>query len=243
MIKRRPWLLLFGLALAVTVSGCTSDGGDATGALVAVAEVTDPDSASTTLGAVEQTTETTTEVVVESEVSPAAAIEDALVANASAEDAYPVRVLIPEIGVEAEIIDLGLNEDGTLEVPKDSEQTGWYTGRSVPGDVGPSVVVGHIDSTTGPAVFYRLQDLEVGHTIEIQRSDGVTAMFRVSRTELVLKDEFPTEQVYGSTAEPTLRLITCGGSFDRSVLSYRGNLIVYAEHIRNITPVMKVVSG
>jgi sortase (surface protein transpeptidase) len=144
---------------------------------------------------------------------------------------YPIRVRIPEIGVDADVIDLGLNRDGSLEVPKDFAQTGWYTGRSVPGNVGPSVVVGHVDSKKGPAVFYRLRDLEAGDTIEIHRSDGMVALFRVTEADLVSKDEFPTDQVYGSTAVPTLRLITCGGSFDRSAGSYRGNLIVFAEHL------------
>jgi sortase (surface protein transpeptidase) len=152
------------------------------------------------------------------------------------EDAYPVRVRIPEIGVDADVVDLGLNPDGTLEVPEDFDQTGWYTGRSVPGNVGPSVVVGHVDSTSGPAVFFRLRDLEAGHTVEIHRSDGFVAVFRVSETALVDKDEFPTDRVYGPTAEPTLRLITCGGDFDRSVRSYQGNLIVYAEHIATYRP-------
>jgi len=152
------------------------------------------------------------------------------------EDAYPVRVRIPEIGVDADVVELGLNPDGTLEVPEDFDQTGWYTGRSVPGNVGPSVVVGHVDSTSGPAVFFRLRDLEAGHTVEIHRSDGFVAVFRVSETALVDKDEFPTDRVYGPTAESTLRLITCGGDFDRSVRSYQGNLIVYAEHIATHRP-------
>lgn len=148
-------------------------------------------------------------------------------------EAIPLRVRIPEIGIDADMIDLGLNTDGTLEVPSNYAQTGWYTGRSTPGETGPSVVVGHVDSYSGPAVFYRLSELEVGHTIEIDRSDGLVALYRVSKTALVDKDEFPTNQVYGDTAEPTLRLITCGGDFNRSAKSYQGNLIVYAEHLGN----------
>ena len=145
----------------------------------------------------------------------------------------PVRVRIPEIGVDADVIDLGLRDDGTLEVPSNFAEAGWYTGRSVSGEPGPSVVVGHVDSKSGPAVFYHLEDLEEGHTIEIHRSDGSVAFFRVSSSVLVDKDEFPTEQVYGSTEEPTLRLITCGGDFNSSVSSYEGNLIVFAEHLGN----------
>ena len=234
MMKHRRRLLFLGVAVILAVSGCTSVERDAAGDVLAMVEVTQPNYATTTLGVVEQTTEVSQTPVGEPSVDTPSSVE-----RVPIEDVFPVRVLIPEIGVDADIIDLGLNEDGTLEVPKDFEKTGWYTGRSVPGDVGPGVVVGHIDSTTGPAVFYRLRDLEVGHTIEIHRSDGMIALFRVSGTELVLKDEFPTEQVYGSTVEPTLRLITCGGSFDRSVGSYKGNLIVYAEHIGNSQPAQK----
>jgi len=96
--------------------------------------------------------------------------------------------------------------------------------------------VGHVDSKTGPAVFYRLRDLESGDKIEVHRSDGLVALFRVTEAELVSKNEFPTDQVYGSTAEPTLRLITCGGSFNRSAGSYKGNLIVFAEHLGTYEP-------
>lgn len=108
-----------------------------------------------------------------------------------ADDAYPIRVRIPDIGVDAEVIDLGLNPDGTLEVPEDYDQTGYYTGWSVPGNVGPSVVVGHIDSYTGPAVFFRLGDLEVGSVVEVHRSDGLVALFRVSEMTLVEKTGTP----------------------------------------------------
>lgn len=148
----------------------------------------------------------------------------------------PLRVRIPGIEVDAPIIDLGLNPDGTLEVPSDFDDTGWYTGRSVPGELGPSVVVGHVDSTRGPAVFFRLRDLEVGDRIQIDRSDGLVAWFEVTETVLVDKDEFPTDDVYNATETPELRLITCGGGFDRSARSYLGNLIVYAEHIGNYEP-------
>lgn len=148
----------------------------------------------------------------------------------------PLRVRIPGIEVDAPIIELGLNGDGTLEVPSDFDDTGWYTGRSVPGELGPSVVVGHVDSTRGPAVFFRLRDLEVGDRIQIDRSDGLVAWFEVTETILVDKDEFPTDDVYDATETPELRLITCGGGFDRGERSYLGNLIVYAEHIGNYEP-------
>ena len=144
----------------------------------------------------------------------------------------PERVHIASIGVDATIIDLGLNPDRTLEVPEDIRLTGWWTGRSVPGEDGPSIVVGHVDSAAqGPGVFWRLRELDIGDMIHVERSDGSISEFRVIETELVLKDEFPTEKVYGSTEGSQLRLITCGGSFDQSARSYRGNVIVYAEHV------------
>jgi sortase (surface protein transpeptidase) len=148
----------------------------------------------------------------------------------------PLRVRIPRIGVDANIIDLGLNDDGSLEVPTDYAETGWYTGRPAPGEVGPSVVVGHVDSTRGPAVFFRLRDLEVGDLIAIDRSDGLVAWFKTRKVTLVDKDGFPTKKVYGANDEPVLRLITCGGDFDRSAGSYVGNLIVYADHLGNLPP-------
>jgi sortase (surface protein transpeptidase) len=147
-------------------------------------------------------------------------------------EVVPTRVRIPAIDVDATVIDLGLTEDRRLEVPEDISVTGWYTGRSVPGEDGPSVVVGHVDSrVAGKGVFYSLGDLVEGDTVEIERSDGTIAAFRVTDVSLVPKDEFPTEQVYGSTPEPTLRLITCGGTFDRSVRSYEYNVIVFAEFL------------
>ncbi len=149
----------------------------------------------------------------------------------------PSRVVIDKIGVDATIIDLGLNPDRTLEVPEDIRLTGWWTGRSVPGEPGPSIVVGHVDSAAlGPGVFWRLRELEVGDVVHIERSDGSIAEFRVTETELVHKSEFPTEKVYGSVEGSKLRLITCGGAFDQAARSYLDNLIVYAEHVATTQP-------
>lgn len=228
MMKRRRGLLLLGLAAVLAVSGCVSVDPGATGELRMAGDATQLESATTT----------TAGSVVREPEAPSVPLGEATDAEPPpADDPYPVRVRIPDVGVDADVIDLGLNTDGTLEVPDDFDQTGWYTGRSVPGNIGPSVVVGHVDSTSGPAVFYRLRDLEPGHTIEIHRSDGLVALFRVSDTALVAKDKFPTEQVYGATAEPTLRLVTCGGDFDRSVRSYKGNFIVFAQHVVNYEPI------
>ena len=149
-------------------------------------------------------------------------------------EVVPTRVRIPSIEVDANVVDLGIGPDRSLEVPDDISVTGWYTGRSVPGEIGPSVVVGHVDSAiAGKGVFFDLHRLVAGDSIEIERSDGTIAAFRVTEITTVSKDEFPTERVYGSTAQPTLRLITCGGNFDRGVRSYEHNVIVYAEFLGN----------
>ena len=147
-------------------------------------------------------------------------------------EVVPTRVRIPSIEVNANIVDLGLNPDRTLEVPQDIAVAGWYTGRSVPGEVGPGVIVGHVDSAVaGAGVFFNLRELDIGDLIDVQRSDGSVAAFRVTEVVLVDKNEFPTEQVYGGTERPTLRLITCGGGFNNASGHYLGNLIVYAEHV------------
>ena len=143
--------------------------------------------------------------------------------------AIPVRIEIPSIAVRAPIIRLGLNPDRTLEVPTDYDDTGWWSGGARPGENGPAVIVGHVDSKTGPAVFYRLNELRPGAKVVVVRSDGSRARFTVQGSERYPKDEFPTARVYGHTDGPTLRLITCGGEFDSSTGHYEDNTIVYAR--------------
>ena len=143
-------------------------------------------------------------------------------------EAEPVVVEIPAIGVAADLVDLGLNGDRTLEVPSDFDVAGWYTGRPPPGAIGPAIIVGHVDSKEGPAVFYRLGDLVRGDDVLVHREDASTARFVVDRVEHHVKEDFPTHAVYGSTDEATLRLITCGGSFDQQRSSYTDNVIVFA---------------
>lgn len=150
-------------------------------------------------------------------------------------DLVPQMIRIPSIGVTSPLIGLGLNADNTLQVPTDFGVAGWYIYRSVPGQPGPGVIAGHVDSRTGPAVFYRLKDLTLGATIEVERSDGTVAFFAVTGREQVDKDQFPTERVYGPTAAAELRLITCGGTFNWSTHHYDDNLIVYAM-LQRIVP-------
>lgn len=113
-------------------------------------------------------------------------------------------------------------------MPADFDQTGWYVDGPEPGEVGAAVIAGHVDSRSGPAVFHRLRDLQPGDVVAVDRADGTTVEFRVERLEQHPKDAFPTQAVYGASAGPTLRLITCGGSFDSGSGHYRDNVIVYA---------------
>ena len=139
----------------------------------------------------------------------------------------PVRIEIATIGVAAPVDPAGTNGDGTLQVPNDFARTSYYTGRPVPGDTGPAVIVGHVDGRRGPAVFYRLRELRPGAEVKVHRADGSAVTFVVERSKQVPKKAFPTDEVYGPTPAPTLRLITCGGSFDHRSGHYRDNTIVF----------------
>jgi LPXTG-site transpeptidase (sortase) family protein len=146
-----------------------------------------------------------------------------------ADVANPRRIEIPAIGVSAPVIALGLNADRTLEVPEDYGETGWWKGGPEPGERGAAVIAGHVDSETGPAVFYRLEELRAGDEIRVHRADGTRSRFVVARLERHPKDDFPTRSVYGRTREPTLRLVTCSGDFDTATGHYVDNTIVFAD--------------
>jgi hypothetical protein len=145
--------------------------------------------------------------------------------------ARPRWVRIPAIGVSAPVIRIGLNKDRTINVPKDFGDAGWYRYGPKPGESGPAVIVGHVDSKTGPAVFYRLRELKRGNRILIRRADGSTVRFRVNGLERWPKAEFPTRRVYGRTRGPVLRLVTCSGAFDSSSGHYVDNTIVFASRL------------
>ncbi|WP_241832795.1 class F sortase [Amycolatopsis sp. CB00013] len=108
-------------------------------------------------------------------------------------------------------------------------QAGWYEPGPAPGQTGPAVIVGHVDGASQPGIFYRLHELAPGDRVTVERADGSVVTFVVRRTIHAPKDRFPTKEVYGRTAGPELRLITCGGSFDRAARSYRDNVIVFAQ--------------
>ncbi|XVQ07094.1 class F sortase [Spirillospora sp. CA-255316] len=143
----------------------------------------------------------------------------------------PVRVDVPSIGVRAPLTRLGLEPDGSVQVPAADRpgEAGWYEGGPTPGERGPAVLLGHVDSAKGAAVFYDLGRLRPGQRVEVGRADGRVAVFTVESVERVSKDRFPTQRVYGPLGHAGLRLVTCGGAFDETRRSYRDNIIVYAS--------------
>lgn len=142
----------------------------------------------------------------------------------------PLRVEIPTLGITAPVGPLGLNPDGTLEVPRVFSRAGWYTGRPTPGQTGPAIVVAHRAGRRGPGAFWKLPDVQPGQEVVVTRADGRRVRFVVDRLEQHRKDAFPTEAVYGPTPETALRLITCGGPFEPSLGDrYRDNIIVFAR--------------
>jgi hypothetical protein len=142
----------------------------------------------------------------------------------------PVAVDIPSIGVRARtLVDLGLAANRSLEVPKDFSAVGWYSAGPSPGQLGPAILAGHVDSHNGPAIFYRLGALRSGAQVIVSRKDGSTAKFTVDRIQRFSKDRFPVAQVYGNVHRAELRLITCGGSFDPRSGHYVDNVVAFAH--------------
>jgi sortase (surface protein transpeptidase) len=144
----------------------------------------------------------------------------------------PATLRIPAIEVEGEVIGLGLTQEGALEVPRGEvyDLPGWYVHGPRPGELGPAVIGGHVDSRSGPSVFHRLGALEPGDEIEVAYEDGTVARFTVDRAEHHPKESFPFDEVFGDTTAPELRLITCGGAFDHGSRSYDDNLVVFATY-------------
>jgi sortase (surface protein transpeptidase) len=151
--------------------------------------------------------------------------------HASKRVARPVALTIPAIHVRTALETLGRTPQGTLQVPDTTAIAGWYTGSPRPGEIGSSIIAGHIDSTSGPGVFFRLRLLHPGNLVYVRRADGTLVVFRVSAEHMYPKDHFPTEQVYGPVPDAELRLITCGGVFDPTTGSYLSNVVVYASQI------------
>ncbi|GAB2451607.1 LPXTG-site transpeptidase (sortase) family protein [Conyzicola lurida] len=143
----------------------------------------------------------------------------------------PASVAIDRMGLTESLIPLGLQADGTMEVPTDFSRVGWFTGGGKPGTYGPTVIAGHVDSLTGPAVFSRLSELQIGDRVLVTGVDGSPHEYAIDRIENYKKSQFPTAVVFGATLDDELRLVTCGGLFDREVGHYEDNLVVFATRV------------
>ena len=164
---------------------------------------------------------------------PAPAVREAPGISGAASGALaapdPVAVSVPSVGLSSSLVDIGVDTTGALVPPADYAQAGWFADGVAPGEVGPAVLAGHVDSRAGPAVFFRLEEIPVGSPVLVSRADGSTLTFQVTRVAEYPKSAFATAEVYGPTVDAQLRLITCGGDFDRSRRSYVDNVVVYAS--------------
>lgn len=143
----------------------------------------------------------------------------------------PVRIVIPSIGVDAPVSPVGLAPDGSIAVPDLSRhhETGWYEGGPAPGQVGPAIIVGHVDSRTGPSVFYDLRRVPPGSRVDVTRADGSVVTFTITSVEFFDKTNLPAERVYGDYSRPGLRLITCGGRWLGGHLGYADNVVAFGS--------------
>lgn len=144
----------------------------------------------------------------------------------------PARVRVPRAGIDVGVETLGADDRGRLESPRAWQRAGWFGSGAAPGDVGPAVVAGHVDSPTGPAAFTGLDTVRAGDEVVVDRADGSSVTFVVDRTEVVGKGAFPTDEVYGPTPDAQLRLITCDGPYVRSSGGYQDNLVVWATAVQ-----------
>ncbi|MGR8007080.1 class F sortase [Streptomyces hypolithicus] len=142
------------------------------------------------------------------------------------------RIRLPDIRVDAPIVDVGLDADGWIDAPpaQDPNLTGWYQNGISPGQRGTAVVTGHVDNDSGPAVFFGLGSLKKGHRVEVVRYDNKVAVFEVYGVEVFSKEDFPGPRVYGDTGHPELRVLTCGGGYSKAG-GYDGNVVVFARMV------------
>ncbi len=153
----------------------------------------------------------------------------------SAVRSVPLTLRIPAIGVSVPLGSLGLNFDGTVQVPTTSQQAGWFNLGPTPGQIGSAVILGHVDSYLGPGVFFELRTLAPGDQVIVDLSDGITATFAVNTVAMYSKGQFPAQRVYGSHGSSALQLVTCGGVFDHQTGSYLSNIVVYSS-LTSVTP-------
>jgi sortase (surface protein transpeptidase) len=148
----------------------------------------------------------------------------------------PVALRIPALGVLVPVGSLGLNLDGTVEVPTTSQQTGWFRLGPTPGQIGSAVILGHVDSYQGPGVFFNLRTLTAGDQLDVELADGTLTQFTVDAVVQYPKDQFPSQRVYGSDGSSALQLVTCGGVFDHQTGGYLSNVVVYSSLTAVIPP-------
>jgi sortase (surface protein transpeptidase) len=146
-----------------------------------------------------------------------------------AQRSTPTELQIPAIGLAVSLSTLGLNSDGTVQVPTDIQQPGWFRLGPSPGQIGSAVILGHVDSYQGPAVFFKLRSLVAGDLITVNLADGNTAEFKVTSVAMYLKTNFPDQAVYGSRGVSALQLVTCAGAFDTQTGHYLSNIVVYSS--------------
>lgn len=154
-----------------------------------------------------------------------------LASEAALSHSPPVRLRIPSIGVTSGFVDLGLEFDGTMQVPQAAHVVGWYRDGPTPGERGPAVATAHVDWRHEKGVFHDLGQLKPGNDVTVDRADGAAVVFQVTRVAEYRKAQFPTHEVYGGTDGPELRLITCGGRYDPYTHSYEDNIVVFARMV------------
>ena len=143
----------------------------------------------------------------------------------------PVAVDIPAIGVHTRLLHLGVNRNGTIQVPPlttRASEAAWYKYSATPGQIGSSVIEGHVDTVRGPAVFFRLGALRPGNRIDVRLADGITAVFRVTGVRRYVKSHFPAKVIYRTRGFAALHLITCGGAFNYKTRNYLSSIVVFA---------------
>ncbi len=163
----------------------------------------------------------------------AAPVQSAVLATARS---TPVELNIPALSLTVSLSTLGLNSDGTVQVPTDIQQPGWYGLGPSPGEIGSAVILGHVDSQAGPAVFFELRSLVTGDLVNVTLADGVTARFSVTSATMYPKTSFPDQLVYTSHGYSALQLVTCGGAFDEQTGHYLSNVVVYTSLVALIPP-------
>lgn len=227
---RRGGLLASAAAAVLLATGCAAGSGDgppaASGSTSPAASISATGTPSPTSSSTAAPSSTGTPPA--ARATPTAAPEGR---PAVLDASEPVSLTVPSTSTRSELLHLGLREDGSLEVPPEGpgSPASWYTGSPTPGERGPAVLLGHVNATGGgPGVFADLRQLAPGDRIEVAREDGSTAVFAVDRGEQYGKDDFPTLEVYGNTADAELRLITCDG-YDPATGEFDDNYVVYAS--------------